>query len=239
MTSEMTRRNQTHRKLTTKAQGQGQGQGQEEKSDKQDKECNVCGKKGPFARDCWSRANQNRTVNEVEGATVDSDAAQELVFTIENLEPKWLRRSRRWFGDDRQRSISQCLSQVVWGICSRETRRTKRQIWLRVGNRLRRYDFHVVEVTKPILGVSYLCENGIETHLARQPLLKYGERHEPFIKKGGVFVKAQIVHEVKGAVETVMQDERSQKSCVRAENSPKFTKVMRARKRFTKFMCTS
>ena len=26
------------------------------------------------------------------------------------------------------------------------------------------YDFHVVEVTKPILSVSDLCDNGAETH---------------------------------------------------------------------------
>ena len=50
------------------------------------------------------RANQDRTVNEAEGAKVDSDAATEFVFTIENFvkdvrfEPKWLRRSQRWFG---------------------------------------------------------------------------------------------------------------------------------------------
>ena len=42
----------------------------------------------------------------------------------------------------------------------------KRQIWLKIGNNLRQYDFHVVEVTRPILSASYLCENGIETHLA-------------------------------------------------------------------------
>ena len=63
------------------------------KSDQQDKEFFVCGKKARFARECWSRANQDRTVNEVEGATVDSDAAAEFVFTIENIvkkvEPKW------------------------------------------------------------------------------------------------------------------------------------------------------
>ena len=35
----------------------------------------------------------------------------------------------------------------------------KRQIWLRIGSRLRPYDFHLV--TKPTLGVSHLCENGI------------------------------------------------------------------------------
>ena len=49
-----------------------------------------------------------------------------------------------------------------------------------MGYHLRQYDFHVVEVTKPIVSVSYLCENGIETHLARQPFLRNGERDEPF-----------------------------------------------------------
>ena len=65
----------------------------------------------------------------------------------------------------------------------------------------------MVHVTQPILSVSCLCENGIETHVAEQPFLKHGERHEPLIKKRGVyFVKAQVVHEVKGAVGAVMQD---------------------------------
>ena len=105
MTSEMTRRNETRWKSTTKARAQskskgtgegkdnGEGNGKEKakakakraKSDQQDKEFFVCGKKARFARECWSRANQDRTVNEVEGATVDSDAATEFVFTIENI----------------------------------------------------------------------------------------------------------------------------------------------------------
>ena len=75
----------------------------------------------------------------------------------------------------------------------------------------------MVDVTKPILSVNHLCVNGSETHLARQPFLKHGERHERLVKKSGVyFVKAQILHEVKGAVEVVLQDKGSQKSCVRA-----------------------
>ena len=53
----------------------GKSKGKGAKSDKQDKEC-YCGKKGHFARDCWSRANQDRTVNDVEGAKVDPDAAK-------------------------------------------------------------------------------------------------------------------------------------------------------------------
>ena len=32
----------------------------------------------------------------------------------------------------------------------------KRQIWQKIGNNLRQNYFHVVEVTKPILSVSYL-----------------------------------------------------------------------------------
>ena len=191
------------------------------------------------ARDCWSRANQDRTVNEVESAKMNSDAAKEFVFTIENI-VKDVGSSQSCCGghEDGLVMIDSGASVNVgpkwFGECVHEKSdgsvqlrgadgRTlqdygKRQIWLRFGNHLRRYDFHVVEVTKTILSVSHLCEKGIETHLVRQPFLKYGERHEPLIKKSGVyFVKAQIVHEVKGAVEAVMQDEGSQTPCMQAE----------------------
>ena len=60
----------------------------------------------------------------------------------------------------------------------------KRQIWL-----------NVVDVTKPTLSVSCLCENGGETHLAKESFLRFGNEHEPLIRKGGVyFVKAQTVN---------------------------------------------
>ena len=52
----------------------------------------------------------------------------------------------------------------------------KRQIWLNIRNQLKRYEFHVADVTNPMLSVSYLCENEIETHLARQLLLTCGSR---------------------------------------------------------------
>ena len=95
----------------------------------------------------------------------------------------------------------------------------KRQIWL-IGTNLRQYDFHVVEVTKPILSVSYLCENGTETHLARDPCLKYGDERESLIKKNGVyFVEAQIVHKVKGTIESCVRAGDSQESRVRAGDS--------------------
>ena len=71
----------------------------------------------------------------------------------------------------------------------------KRQIWLKICGQTKRYDFHVVDVTKPILSVSCLCENGVETHLAKESFLRFGNGHEPLIGKGGVyFVKAQTVN---------------------------------------------
>ena len=78
--------------------------------------------------------------------------------------------------------------------------------------------FHVTDVTKPILSVRSLCGNGVETQLARQPTLKHAERQEPLIKKSVAhFVEAQIVHEVMGAVEVVMQDQSQDNSCAQAE----------------------
>ena len=71
----------------------------------------------------------------------------------------------------------------------------KRQIWLKICIQTKRYDFHVVDVTKPILSVSCLCENGVEAHLAKESFLRFGDGHEPLIRKGGVyFVKAQTVN---------------------------------------------
>ena len=53
----------------------------------------------------------------------------------------------------------------------------------------------MVDVTKPILSVSCLCENGVETHRAKKSFLRFGDGHEPLIRKGGVyFVKAQTVN---------------------------------------------
>ena len=132
----------------------------------------MCGKKGQFARDRWSRANQDRTVSEVEGAKVDSDAGKEFAFTIENIVKDVSLRERGCEGhedglemNDSGASVNVCPKWFGESVLEKSDGSVrlrgadgKRQIWLRIGNHLRRYDTHVVEVTKPILSVSYLRE---------------------------------------------------------------------------------
>ena len=87
-------------------------------------------------------------------------------------------------------------------------------------------------MTKPILSVSFLCDHGGETHLVKQPFLRFGDGHEPLVRRGGVyFVKAQTVNESEtescGRADGCMKDlcvraEDSQKSCVRAEDPQKW-----------------
>ena len=47
----------------------------------------------------------------------------------------------------------------------------KRQIWLRICGQTKRYDYHVVKVTKPFLSACWLCEHGVET-LSKEILLE-------------------------------------------------------------------
>ena len=73
----------------------------------------------------------------------------------------------------------------------------------------------MVNVTKPILSVSCLREQGVETHLAKKSFLRFGDGHELLMRKGGVyFVKAQTVN----AVENTTRD-KSQERCVRVDGS--------------------
>ena len=79
----------------------------------------------------------------------------------------------------------------------------KLQIWLSICGQTKQYDFHAVNVTKPILSVSCLCEQGVETLSAKKFFLRFGDGHEPLIRKGGMyFVKAQTMN----AVENTTRD---------------------------------
>ena len=68
-------RNQGKGKSKSNSKGKGKG-----KPDN-DRECYVCGKRGHLARDCWSRANHDKMVNEVEVKDPNAEPDKEDVYT--------------------------------------------------------------------------------------------------------------------------------------------------------------
>ena len=74
----------------------------------------------------------------------------------------------KWFGNSK-------LEQSDDATCLRGANRKllqeygKRQIWLKICGHTKRYDFHVVDVTKPILSASCLCETELRHILQRNP----------------------------------------------------------------------
>ena len=263
-------RNQGKGKSKINSKGKGKGK------PSNDKECYVCGKKCHLARDCWSRANHDKMVNEVEVEDLNAEPDEVCVYTIDHevnvvdlsqsgCEVKKKKTAREWdprtqeqtarewdprtqeqtarewdprtqeqtarewdprtqeqTARERDPRIYESLVMVDSGasvnVCPKWFGNTKleqsdgatclrgangkplqeygkRRIWLKICGQTKRYDFHVVDVTKPILSVSCLCENGAETHLAKESFLRFGNEHEPLLRKGGVyFVKAQTVN---------------------------------------------
>ena len=116
-------------------------------------------------------------MNEVDGAKAEPDTAKEFLFAIENVvKDVSLSQSGCEVGED---GLVMMDSGAPVNVCPKWFGKStlqksdgsvvlhgKRQIWLKIGNNLKRYDVHVVEVTKATLSVSYLCEKGIETQNA-------------------------------------------------------------------------
>ena len=242
-------RNQGKGKGKINSKGKGKGK------PSNDKECYVCGKRSHLARDCWSRANHDKNVNEVEVEDPNAEPDEEYVYTIDHEvnvvdlsqsgcevnKRKEKKTSREWDPRTQEQtarewdprtqeqtarewdprtheslvmvdsgaSVNVCpkwfgnskLEQSDDATCLRGANGKplqeygKRRICLKICGQTKQYDFHVVDVTKPILSASSLCEHGAETHLAKESFLRFGNEHEPLIRKGGVyFVKAQTVN---------------------------------------------
>ena len=133
------------------------------------------------ARD-WDPRTHEQTAREWDPRTHESLVMIDSGASV-NVCPKW-------FGNSK-------LEQSDGATCLRGALQEygKRQIWLKICGQTKRYDFYVVDVTKAILSVSCFCENGVEAHRAKESFLRFGNEHEPLIRKGGVyFVKAQTVN---------------------------------------------
>ena len=182
-------RNQGKGKSKSNSKGRGSG-----KPDN-DKECYVCGKRSHFTRDCWSRANHDKMVNEIEVEDPNAEPGKEYVYTIEheinvvnlsqsvcgvnkieekitarNWDPRTHEQTARDWDPRTHESLVMIDSGASVNVCPKwfGNSRLEQSDGATFCGQTKRYDFHVVDVTKPILSASCLCENGVETHLAKK-----------------------------------------------------------------------
>ena len=111
----------------------------------------------------WDPRTQEHTAREWDPRTHESLVMVDSGASV-NVCPKWFGNSKLEQSDD---------ATCVKGANGKPLHEYgKRQIWLKICGQTKRYDFHVVDVTKPALSVSCLCENGVERHLAKRILLE-------------------------------------------------------------------
>ena len=184
------------------------------------------------ARDCWSRANQDKSVNEVASETVDAETRKAVVLTIESvISDVTLSHKGCEEREDGLVMIDSGASVNVFSKCFGKSKLEQSDGTIRLrgadGRPLQEHGKRQVDVTKPILSVSCLCENGVETHLTKQPFLRFGDGHEPLIRRGGVyFDKEQTVNAVEAvtqnkSVKSGVQRGDAQKWCVQPEDAQK------------------
>ena len=101
----------------------------------------------------WDPRTQQQTAKEWDPRTQESLVMVDSGASV-NVCPKWFGNSKLEQSDD-----ATCLR----GANGKPLQEYgKRQIWLKICGQTKQYDFHVGDVTKPILSVSCLCENGAE-----------------------------------------------------------------------------
>ena len=70
--------------IKARAKARSTAKAKAKKKPSNDKDCYVCGKRGHLARDCWSRTNHDKMVNEVEVEDPNEEPDKESVYTIEH-----------------------------------------------------------------------------------------------------------------------------------------------------------